>query len=78
MDDLDIRTIESCAFDLADASEALDYFVEDFSDLDGLTAAVELPRYAARLRAISGLIRRIADEANAAVQRGDKKPEATA
>ena len=72
MDDLDIRTIENCAFDLADASEALDYFVEDFSDLDGLTAAVELPRYAARLRAISGLIRRIADEANAAIQRGEK------
>ena len=70
--------IESAAFDLADASEALDYFTEDLGGLDSMTAAVEFPRYAARLRALAALIRRATDELNDAIKRGEEKPDPAA
>ncbi len=74
----DPMTIERAAFDLADAAEALDYFTEDYNELDRMTAAVEQPRYAARLRALAALIRRATDELNDAVQRGEEKPDPVA
>ncbi len=67
-----MTAIENAAFDLADASESLDYYTEDFSALDCMTIAVELPRYAARLRALAALIRRATDELNNAIERGEK------
>ena len=73
-----MTAIENAAFDLADASESLDYFTEDFSAIDRMTIAVELPRYAARLRALAALIRRATDELNNAIQRGEEKPDPAA
>lgn len=70
--------IETAAFDLADAAEALDYFTEDYNGLDNITATVEHPRYAARLRALAALIRRASDELNDAIQRGEEKPNPAA
>ena len=74
----DSMTIERAAFDLADAAEALDYFTEDYNEIDSMTAAVEHPRYAARLRALAALIRRAADELNDAIQQGEERPDPAA